>query len=760
MPPFDLSVKAAAEKYFSMGFHCFPVHGVREDGQCTCGKHDCGQAGKHPATRNGLKDAVTTWEAYEKLVAGRTMLNIAIATGPESGFWVLDVDGPEGAQSLGALDEDGQIAATDTASQSTGKGHHIIYRHPGRKVFSRVKKLGDGLDTRGDGGYIVAAPSRHRSGSVYTWREAPIADAPEWLLDLVCSDALPEVPVESAGLFDDRPEWSDSDVRGMLTHLDPDMAYDDWIAVGMALHHGGYGMNIWESWSQGGRKFQRGVCRQHWRSFKDSGNVVTMGTLVDMAQVNGWVPDAQVVEHVPIEGHPAEALLRRLQIGQPAGSYQAIAPAPAGPVALPVGRKSGSMMLLDGERLPGILGETCAWINRCAIHPQPVLAMLNVLAAAGCLFGRRYQGHTGIRTNLYMVGVAPTGAGKEHSRSCMKALLGLAGQNELLGGDKIISAAGVATMLAKFPRRLVQLDEIGLFLQAIGHKNAGSYERMISMVLTELFSSSKTVWNGGHYADAKKEVVTIAAPHLCIYGTTTLSSYAGALKREVIASGELNRYLVLPGTADPDLVLKPGVGTPPAALVEKWRELAAAVSRVGGNLADQPEMLPVPVTVTVGPAEEAQFNAMRVEQKKLAAELGEDVGPLWMRYAENAMKVALVCAIARSPSSPVLSEEDLRIGQALARNAVEYALGLAREHMVSGDFEKNCQRVLQKVRAAGSEGLGRMQLSKASWNWNLDKRGLDNVLGTLLDGGSIAVKSAGDGAAPRHRQAVVYIALE
>lgn len=778
MPPFDLSVKAAAEKYFALGFRCFPVNGVREDGQCTCGKLDCGQAGKHPATRNGLKDAVSTWEEYEKLVAGRTMLNIAIATGPESGFWVLDVDGPEGAQSLGALDEDGQIAATDTASQSTGKGHHIIYRHPGRKVFSRVKKLGDGLDTRGDGGYIVAAPSRHRSGAVYTWRDAAIADAPEWLLDLVCSDALPaeqEMADNSHfGLFDDKPEWSDSDVRGMLTHLDPDMSYDDWIAVGMALHHGGFGMNIWESWSQGGRKFQRGACRTHWRSFKDSGNVVTMGTLVDMAQVNGWVPDAQVVEHVPIEGHPAEALLRRISgtmeapaIGEPGVSFVPTIPDPAqvqfkplAQITLPVGRKSGSAMLIDGERLPGILGETCAWINRCAIHPQPVLAMLNVLAAAGCLFGRRYQGHTGIRTNLYMVGVAPTGAGKEHSRSCMKALLGLAGQNELLGGDKIISAAGVATMLSKFPRRLVQLDEIGLFLQAIGHKNAGSYERMISMVLTELFSSSKTVWNGGHYADAKKEVVTIAAPHLCIYGTTTLSSYAGALKREVIASGELNRYLVLPGNPDPDLVLKPGVGTPPTALVDKWRELAAAVSRVGGNLADQPEMLPVPVTVTVGPAEEAQFNAMRVEQKKLAAELGEDVGPLWMRYAENAMKVALVCAIARSPSSPVLGEEDLRIGQALARNAVDYALGLAREHMVSGDFEKNCQRVLQKVRAAGSEGLARQALSKASWNWNLDKRGLDNVLGTLLDGGSIAVKSSGDGAAVRHRQAVVYVALE
>lgn len=762
MNGFDDAVHTAALHYFLSGFKCFPVHGIREGGGCTCGSVNCSNPGKHPATRNGLKDAVGTWAEYEKLVAGRAGLNIAIATGPESGIWVLDVDGPAGEASLKALvTKHGPVCDNQlVAGQSTGKGMHLVFRHPGRKVFSRVKKLGDGLDTRGDGGYIVAAPSRHASGRVYEWREGLVGPAADWLVQLVTmqADDCDAGPVSEASFFDDLPDWTDADVQGMLAHLSPDMAYDDWIRVGMALHHGQFSMNVWESWSRGSRKFKKGECRVHWRSFSERAGGVTMGTLVDMAQVNGWVPDAAAVEHVPIEGHPAEALLRRLA-GQPAPAVVSKMEnaAPVLPATAP--RMSGTVLLVDGEKLPGILGRTCKWVNSCAVKPQPVLTMMNVLAVAGAVFGRRYQGHTGIRTNLYMVGIAPTGSGKEHSRSCMKALLGLAGQDELLGGDKIISAAGVATMLAKFPRRVIQLDEIGMFLQAIGHKNAGSYERMISMVLTELFSSSKSVWNGGHYADMKKETITVAAPHLCIYGTTTLSSYAAALKRETIASGELNRYLVLPGDARPELIMSPGLGKPPASLVEEWRAMAAAVGRVGGNLADQPEVLPEPVLVTVGDGEVAAWNAMRREQEKLAADLGEDMGPLWMRYAENAMKVALVCAIARDCEKPVLHGEDLEVGRAIARVAVEYALTLAREHMVSGDFEKNCQRVLQKIRAAGSGGLGRQSLSKASWNWNLDKRGLDNVLGTLLDGGSIAVKgSTGD--TPRHRQAVVYVALE
>ncbi|MEZ5691952.1 MAG: bifunctional DNA primase/polymerase [Rickettsiales bacterium] len=46
-----------------------------------------------------------------------------------------------------------------------------------------------GVDVRGDGGYVVAPPSLHPNGNNYEWANSPfendIADAPEWLLDLV-----------------------------------------------------------------------------------------------------------------------------------------------------------------------------------------------------------------------------------------------------------------------------------------------------------------------------------------------------------------------------------------------------------------------------------------------------------------------------------------------------------------------------------------------------------------------------------------------
>src|SRR5262249_51499743 len=116
--------------------------------------------------------------------------NVGIATGAESGVFVLDVDGEPGEIRLREL----QRQFTDlpeTRECQTGKGRHLYFRHPGRTVPNRIKSLGPGLDVRGDGGQAVAPPSLHQNGVVYTWtnRDEDFAEAPPWLIDLICGPA-------------------------------------------------------------------------------------------------------------------------------------------------------------------------------------------------------------------------------------------------------------------------------------------------------------------------------------------------------------------------------------------------------------------------------------------------------------------------------------------------------------------------------------------------------------------------------------------
>jgi putative DNA primase/helicase len=106
-----------------------------------------------------------------------------------SGLVVLDIDAKSnGEESLFALEaEHGQLPSTLTALTGGG-GRHLLFAHPGGELRNSAGTLGPGLDIRGDGGYIVAPPSRHASGASYVWQEGrspadlSLAELPSWLL--------------------------------------------------------------------------------------------------------------------------------------------------------------------------------------------------------------------------------------------------------------------------------------------------------------------------------------------------------------------------------------------------------------------------------------------------------------------------------------------------------------------------------------------------------------------------------------------------
>lgn len=117
--------------------------------------------------------------------------NIGIATGPDSGVWVLDVDGDEGEATLRKLEtEHGALAPT--VEVITGDGRHLYFRWPTGTEIRNAQCRDDvpGLDWRGAGGYVMAPPSVHPSGRVYRWSvdsANELSDAPDWLIKLVTS---------------------------------------------------------------------------------------------------------------------------------------------------------------------------------------------------------------------------------------------------------------------------------------------------------------------------------------------------------------------------------------------------------------------------------------------------------------------------------------------------------------------------------------------------------------------------------------------
>jgi hypothetical protein len=179
---------AAALEYAGRGWPVFPVHSLR-DGKCTCGKADCARPGKHPRTPKGRDDASTDPRVIAAHWSRWPDANVGIATGalPGGGFLVvLDVDPRHGGdETLGALEgQHGRLP--ETARVLTGGGGMHVYFASSADVQSSVARVGEGLDIRARGGYVLAPPSNHESGRLYQEDagapfETELAEVPEWL---------------------------------------------------------------------------------------------------------------------------------------------------------------------------------------------------------------------------------------------------------------------------------------------------------------------------------------------------------------------------------------------------------------------------------------------------------------------------------------------------------------------------------------------------------------------------------------------------
>jgi hypothetical protein len=151
--------------------------------------------GKVPAIRGGagFYDASTnpgTIKRYWR-IADR---NIGVRTGIASGFWVLDTDPPDGEDAIRRLEaEHGPLPETRTVLTPRG-GFHFWFRYSG-PIPCTQSMIAPHVDTKGDGGYVVAVPSITDIGS-YTWLgdpKAELAIAPNWLLDLARKKARPTI---------------------------------------------------------------------------------------------------------------------------------------------------------------------------------------------------------------------------------------------------------------------------------------------------------------------------------------------------------------------------------------------------------------------------------------------------------------------------------------------------------------------------------------------------------------------------------------
>jgi Bifunctional DNA primase/polymerase, N-terminal len=217
------SLLDAALDLAARGLPVFPLHFRVQRGRraaCSCRKRDCGNAAKHPFAAlvpNGFKNSTIDQAAIRKWWWQHPELNIGVST---AALVVLDVDPRHGGyESLAALEEQFDAIPHTWCVRTGSGGLHIYLTLPnGTAISSSTGRLGQGLDVRARGGYVVAPPSLHISGNRYKWifdpDEAPLAPVPDWLFNKL---AAPKPQPQPAIVTSNRP--SVAAVRGVLSAI-------------------------------------------------------------------------------------------------------------------------------------------------------------------------------------------------------------------------------------------------------------------------------------------------------------------------------------------------------------------------------------------------------------------------------------------------------------------------------------------------------------------------------------------------------------
>ncbi|EFM61794.1 Bacterial extracellular solute-binding protein, family 1 [Brucella sp. NF 2653] len=216
----------------------------------------------------------------------------------------------------------------------------------------------------------------------------------------------------------------------------------------------------------------------------------------------------------------------------------------------PFAEKTGKPLLdesWDGGYPPGLVGDIARWIVETSRRPQPELAIGAALAIVGTVAGRQFAGPTRSGTHLYVLGLAPTGKGKDHPLQQISRIMSAASLGHHIGPSEFISMPAVVNFLTRKPLSICPMDEFGGFMKRINSRRASGFESSISKVLRTMWSSSFAPYLTPEWASKPSE--TIHSPFITIFGASTPEQFYSAMEGASLEDGTLNRFLLMSGRA-------------------------------------------------------------------------------------------------------------------------------------------------------------------------------------------------------------------
>jgi len=701
------SVLGAALRYAELGYSVFP----------------CAPGEKIPLTPRGFKDATRDsaqiaawWEKYPEA-------NIGI---PTAGLLVVDVDGednpwpgdPEKAEGL----------ACCAISLTPRGGRHHIFRQTGNRTFRNTTgKIASNVDTRADGGYIVVPPSVV-DGRLYRWAETfelnvspeELPEPPAWLVDLL--DSPGDLFTRGADVGHEGGQ-----IPATVAHVSPQGA--DLPPDGNAIPSGTRNATLARL---AGNMRRVGMTRDEILAALQRANQDRCKPPLSVREVERIA--ASICRYEPdqisvavVEDHWTQDVRREETVEERA------------PVLSDPGLLPDELL-----RVPGFVSEVMDHCLAIAPYPNVVMAFSGALALQAVLAGRKVRDPGDSRTNLYLLGLAHSSAGKDQPRKVNTEILNAVGLSGNVGG-RFASGEGVQDALFVQPCMLFQTDEIDGMLQSINKAKDARHESIMGTLLT-LYSSANSVFPMRRKA-GKESPGSIDQPNLVVLGTAIPNHYYEALSERMLTNGFFARMIILecgkraPGQEPKIMPLPERV----LSTARWWAEFHPGT----GNLE---RWHPVPLIVPhTDDAKKILIEARLAAEEEYARSegAGDAVGTtVWGRVSEHARKLALLYAVSENHERPEIGLAAAEWARRVVIHQTRRMLFMAKTHVADNPFHAECLKFLHKLRKAPGGELAHSVLLK---RMKTDSRSFLSLVETLEQQGEVTVHATASTSGPPRR---------
>lgn len=672
----------AALRYANLGYAVFP----------------CVAGGSQPLTERGFLDASTDEETITAWWEKHPKANVGL---PTNGIIVVDIDGKGNA-----WPEDWQHAEdlTRGAMSETPRGgsHHFFRQPEGANWRNTQSAIAPHVDTRANGGYVIVPPSQRAEGG-YTWvceldrAKEGLPEPPQWLRDALngtkksvsLSERL-EVASDSNKIREGSRNGSLASIAGSMRRIGMGQA-----EIEAALLKTNETRCVPPLPEKEVRKIAESISRYE-------------PNLVSVALTEGSL--SQLFEIDPDEDET-----------------DSLDPGPLPNRLLSV---------------PGFIDEVVSYTLKTAPYPERSLAFCGALSLQALLAGRKVKDRSGNRTNLYLLGLANSGSGKDHPRKVNQRIAMACGLEGSIG-DSFASGEGIEDRVYSTPSILFQTDEINTLLSQINSTRDMKGES-IMQILLKMFSSSGTFYP--MRVKSNSEGRTIDQPNLCLFGTAVPKHFYEAMSEKMLTNGFFSRMLVVEagrrGRGQVSLELPI-----PESILTAARSWADFRPSGGGNLADaKPNPVTAPLESSAASILEA-FQAFCDDEYGKHHDTDNQTGmALWARANEKALKLALIHACSEYGTAPEITEKAATWGCEFSEHHTRRMLYMAASHVSDGEFDMKCKRLLQTVRE-NDHGSGvpyRLIMRKHRWQ----TKEHDAIREALVAMGHLVVTSTSSGGRP------------